>query len=153
METLSQEVQKWRNKALLLSTTKDDHTITNLASTMPHLVSLFHKSHEWKGPPPDAVSQYIDRYLPPHVTPVPPMHKHYLTMLPILATFLAITGRVKDLQPLLTALDKQEPRVEGILSMFEAISHSCSVCITCHPPFPICPPWLCISHRHASGHT
>ena len=72
MEALSQEVQKWSNKALLLSTTKDDHTITNLPSTMPHLVSLVQKSHEWKGPPRDAVSQYIDRYLPPHVTPVPP---------------------------------------------------------------------------------
>ena len=72
-ETLSQEVQKWRNKALLLSTTKDDHTITNLASTMPHLFSLVHKSHEWKGPPLDVVSQYIDRYLPPHVNPIPPI--------------------------------------------------------------------------------
>ena len=111
MESLSREVQKWRNKALLLSTTKDDHTITNLASTMPHLVSLVRKSHEWKGLPPDAVSPYIDRFLPPHVTRVPPMHKLYLTMLPSLATLLAITGRVKDLQPLLIALDKQEPRL------------------------------------------
>ena len=109
IETLSQDVQKCRKKALLLSRTKDGHTITTLASTMPHLVSLVQKSHQWKGPPPDAVSQYIDRYLPPHVTPVPPMHKHYLTILLILATILAITGRVKDLQPLQTALDKPEP--------------------------------------------
>ena len=121
METLSQEVQKWRNKALLLSTTKDDHTITNLASTMPHLVSLVQKSHERKGPPPDAVSQYIDRYLPPHVTPVPPMQKHYLTMLPILATFVAVTSRVKDLQPLLTALDKQEPRLDTSVNLLKIL--------------------------------
>ena len=46
MESLSQVVQKWRNKALLLSTTKDNRTITNLASTMPHVVSLVQKSHE-----------------------------------------------------------------------------------------------------------
>ena len=105
MEIVSQEVQKWRNKALLLSATKDYHAITNLASTMPHLISLVQKWHEWKGPPPDAVPQYIDPYLPPHVTQAPPMHKHYLSMLPIFATFLAVNGRVKDLQPLLTTLN------------------------------------------------
>ena len=121
METPSQEVQKWRNKALLLSTTKDGHTITNFASTMPHLISLVQKLHEWKGPPPDVVSQYIDRYLPPHVTPVPPMHKHYLTMLPILATFLAVAGRVKDL-PILTALDKQEPRMDTSVNLLNFFS-------------------------------
>ena len=124
METLSHEVEKWRNQALLLSTTKDDHTITNLASTMPHLVSLVQKSHEWKGPPPDAVSQYIDGYLPPHVTPVPPMHKHYLTMLPILATFLAVTGRVKDLQPLPTPLDRQEPRLDTSMNLLNFLPES-----------------------------
>ena len=124
MEILLQEVQKWRSKALLLSATKDDHTITNLASTMPHLISLAQKSHDWKGPPPDAVSQYIDRHLPPHVTPVPPMHKHYMTMLPILATFLAVTGRVKDLQPFLTALDRQEPRKDTTINLLKFLLES-----------------------------
>ena len=123
METLSQEVQKWRNKALLLTATKDDHAITNFASTMPHLISLVQKSHEWKGPPPDAVPQYIDRYLPPHVTPVPPMHKHYLTMLPILATFVAVTGKVKDLQPL-TTLDKKEPRMDTSVNLLNFLPES-----------------------------
>ena len=124
METLSQEVQKWRNKALLLSATKDDHTITNLASTMPHLISFVQKLHEWKGPPPDAVPQYIDRYLPPHLTLVLPMHKQYLTMLPIWATFLAVTGKVKDLQPLLTALDRQEPRMDTSVNLLNSLPKS-----------------------------
>ena len=124
METLSQEVRKWRNKALLLSATKEDHTIFNLASTMPHLISLAQKSHEWKGPLADAVPQYIDRHLPPHVTPVPPMHRHYMTMLPILATFLAATGRVKDLQPILTTLDKQEPRKDTTVNLLNFLPES-----------------------------
>ena len=124
METLSQEVQKWRNKAPLLCATKDDHTITNLASTMPHLISLVQKSHEWKGPPPDALPQYIDHYLPPHVTPVTPMHKHYLTMLPILAILLAVTGRVTDLQPLLTALNRNEARMDASVNLLNFLPES-----------------------------
>ena len=52
------------------------------------------------------------------------MHKHYLTMLPILATFLAITGRVKDLQPLLTALDKQEPRSDTSVNLLNFLPES-----------------------------
>ena len=109
---------------MLLSAAKEDPTISNLVSTMPHLISLAQKPHEWKGPSPDAVPQYIDRHLPPHVTPVPPMHRHCMTMLPILATLLAITGRVKDLQPILTALDKQEPMKDTSVNLLNFLPES-----------------------------
>ena len=88
---------------------------------MRDLISLVLKWHEWKGPPHNAVPQYIDRYLPPYATPVSPMHKHYLTMLPLLAIFMAVTGRVKDLQPLLTALDWQEPRMDTSVNLLNIL--------------------------------
>ena len=70
-ENMSTEIQKWKNKVQTTLDSKKDDTVVNFAVAMPQLITLMHKAREWKGPPSDAVPQFVDKHLPAYITPIP----------------------------------------------------------------------------------
>ena len=101
---------KWKNKAQA-TPQKTVPSFALFASRIPSFILLHNKIQAWKGPPPDTLLSFWDRHLSSHVTPLPPQHKYYLALLPIMVSYFVATG-VSSFQPIPEALDWEKPLIE-----------------------------------------
>ena len=102
------DIIKWKNKAQAASQ-KAVPSFASFASHIPSFILLHKKIQEWKGPSPDKVLSFLEKHFPPHITPLPPQHKYYLALLPIMILYSVATGTINSFQSVAEALDREKP--------------------------------------------
>ena len=130
---LERDMVKWKNKAKA-APQKAVPSFASFASHIPSFILLHKKIQDWKGPPPDTFLSFLDRHLPSHITPLPPQHKYYLALLPIMISYFVATGVISSFQPISEALDREKPRTETIVNLLNFLLESPTKTKPVQPP-------------------
>ena len=114
---------KWKNKAqAALQKTVPFFFIVCISHSILYIIAQ--KYSRMEGASPDAVLSFLDRHLSSHVTPLPPQHKYYLALLPIMISYFVVTGVINSFQPILEALDWEQPRTKTTVNVLNFLPES-----------------------------
>ena len=103
IKILQAELQEMRDRSETAELTLPQLT-ENFANAFAMLVRIRQKASEWEGPPSPSLVDLLKESSPENFTCLPPLHAKYMASVPLVSTFLAVTGIRQDLLPIITAL-------------------------------------------------